>query len=270
MNDYNTHQQFGSGDRICYHGVNDMFRIPKYAFYAYASQSDNTPILKPLNTHNNGDYDASFTKGTYILTNCDYVEFYKDDTFIGRFYPDKKQFPHLKHPPVLIDDFIGESIYQESNRFSKKDLDTIRKILNDVLAYGGPYNLPLLTKIKAFAFIKSRKLSFKDLEELYGKYVGDWHNQYPVYEYIGYIKGREAKRVTIGKSYFSDALVKADDDELVEGDTYDVTRVVVTYLDQYGNPLPYSFEPVLITIDGPLAIIGPSSISLLGGSAAFM
>ena len=24
--DYNTHKDFGSGDRICYHGVMDMFR----------------------------------------------------------------------------------------------------------------------------------------------------------------------------------------------------------------------------------------------------
>ncbi|MCX5775158.1 MAG: hypothetical protein NTV44_02200 [Firmicutes bacterium] len=29
--DYNTHKDFGSGDHICYHGVTDMFRIPKYA-----------------------------------------------------------------------------------------------------------------------------------------------------------------------------------------------------------------------------------------------
>jgi beta-galactosidase len=35
--DYNTHKDFGSGDRICYHGVGDMFRIPKAAWYVYAS-----------------------------------------------------------------------------------------------------------------------------------------------------------------------------------------------------------------------------------------
>ncbi|WP_246359091.1 hypothetical protein [Paenibacillus phytorum] len=29
--DYNTHKDFGSGDRICHHGVMDMFRIPKFA-----------------------------------------------------------------------------------------------------------------------------------------------------------------------------------------------------------------------------------------------
>ena len=38
--DYNTHYQFGSGDRICYHGVMDMFRIPKFAADAYRSQVD--------------------------------------------------------------------------------------------------------------------------------------------------------------------------------------------------------------------------------------
>ena len=31
MFDYNTHKDFGSGDRICYHGVTDMFRNPKLA-----------------------------------------------------------------------------------------------------------------------------------------------------------------------------------------------------------------------------------------------
>ena len=36
MFDYNTHKDFGSGDRICYHGVMDMFRNPKLAAAVYA------------------------------------------------------------------------------------------------------------------------------------------------------------------------------------------------------------------------------------------
>ncbi len=38
MADYNTHKEFGSGDRICYHGVLDMFRNPKLSAAVYASQ----------------------------------------------------------------------------------------------------------------------------------------------------------------------------------------------------------------------------------------
>ena len=38
MTDYNTHREFGSGDRICYHGVMDLFRNPKLSAAVYASQ----------------------------------------------------------------------------------------------------------------------------------------------------------------------------------------------------------------------------------------
>ena len=38
--DYNTHGDFGSGDRICYHGVTDIFREPKPAAGFYRSQCD--------------------------------------------------------------------------------------------------------------------------------------------------------------------------------------------------------------------------------------
>jgi hypothetical protein len=38
--DYNTHANFGSGDRICYHGVTDIFREPKPAAGFYKSQCD--------------------------------------------------------------------------------------------------------------------------------------------------------------------------------------------------------------------------------------
>jgi hypothetical protein len=39
MFDYPTHKDFGSGDRVCYHGVMDAFRNPKLAAAAYAYSS---------------------------------------------------------------------------------------------------------------------------------------------------------------------------------------------------------------------------------------
>ena len=46
MFDYNTHKDFGSGDRICYHGVMDMFRNPKLAASVYACEQDEIPVLQ--------------------------------------------------------------------------------------------------------------------------------------------------------------------------------------------------------------------------------
>ena len=44
--DYNTHREFGSGDRICYHGVRDIFRLPKFA--AYALRKPDRPGVRPV------------------------------------------------------------------------------------------------------------------------------------------------------------------------------------------------------------------------------
>ena len=47
--DYNTHANFGSGDRICYHGVSDIFREPKPAagFYKSQCEPEEEIVLEP-------------------------------------------------------------------------------------------------------------------------------------------------------------------------------------------------------------------------------
>lgn len=106
--DYNTHKEFGAGDRICYHGVMDIFRLPKYAMYAYASQSADPkvkPVLKIASNWKPGDYDEGSTvQPITVLTNCDYVEAYISGNLQGKFYPDKTHFPHLPHPPIKLHD----------------------------------------------------------------------------------------------------------------------------------------------------------------------
>ena len=59
--DYNTHKDFGSGDRICYHGVLDMFRIPKYAAALYSSQKDVADgiVLEAASIFAKGERDAA-------------------------------------------------------------------------------------------------------------------------------------------------------------------------------------------------------------------
>lgn len=38
----------------------------------------------------------------YVMTNCDFVRVYKNGKQVADFYPDKEEFPHLAHPPVMI------------------------------------------------------------------------------------------------------------------------------------------------------------------------
>ncbi|MBB4953658.1 beta-galactosidase [Agrobacterium vitis] len=105
MFDYNTHKDFGSGDRICYHGVMDMYREPKLAASVYASQGDASGgvVLQPVTFWARGERNIGGVLPLIILTNCDYVELTLGQTLTKRVYPDRETYPHLPHPPVIID-----------------------------------------------------------------------------------------------------------------------------------------------------------------------
>ncbi|GLS17120.1 beta-galactosidase [Labrys miyagiensis] len=104
MADYNTHKDFGSGDRICYHGVLDMFREPKFAAFVYASQCEPAEevVLKPVTFWARGERNIGGVLPLIILTNCDEVEL-RYGTLTKRIGPDRETFPHLPHAPVVID-----------------------------------------------------------------------------------------------------------------------------------------------------------------------
>ncbi|MGA3371282.1 MAG: glycoside hydrolase family 2 TIM barrel-domain containing protein [Terracidiphilus sp.] len=97
--DYNTHADFGSGDRICYHGVTDIFREPKPAAGFYRSQCDPEEeiVLEPAFHWAYGDENNGFS-GALVSSNCDHLKFYMSDVPIAEADPDRKQFPHLKYP----------------------------------------------------------------------------------------------------------------------------------------------------------------------------
>lgn len=108
--DYNTHYQFGPGDRVCYHGVSDMFRIPKKMCTAvYESQLDPHvhPVLEPSIVWSNGDIDQCGFLPMYVFSNCDYVEFYFGGDLARRLFPYRQQFGGLKHAPMYLDRVYG-------------------------------------------------------------------------------------------------------------------------------------------------------------------
>ncbi len=103
--DYNTHKDFGSGDHICHHGVMDMFRMPKFAAYAYASQRDpaEAVVMKPVTLWANGERNIGGVLPLMVLTNCDEIELRYGEHPPKRLGPDRARFPHLPHPPVVFE-----------------------------------------------------------------------------------------------------------------------------------------------------------------------
>ncbi|MGB2664648.1 MAG: glycoside hydrolase family 2 TIM barrel-domain containing protein [Candidatus Acidiferrum sp.] len=102
--DYNTHSNFGSGDRICYHGVTDIFREPKRAAGFYKSQCEPADeiVLEPAFHWARGDESIGFTKAL-VCSNCDHVKFYLEDKLVAEADPDKAQFPHLRYAPFTAE-----------------------------------------------------------------------------------------------------------------------------------------------------------------------
>lgn len=102
--DYNTHQEFGSGDHICHHGVMDIFRLPKYAAAFYASQIDPAQrvVLQAATVWSMGDRSGGGVNPLVVFSNCDEIEMFIGDERQGCFQPDRATFPHLPHAPYII------------------------------------------------------------------------------------------------------------------------------------------------------------------------
>jgi beta-galactosidase len=102
--DYATHIEFGSGDRICYHGVMDTFRLPKWAGYFYQSQlSPSKKVVLKAATHwTMGDRSGGGNNPLTIFSNCDEVVVMIGDINVGKFKPDKSTYPNLEHPPIIV------------------------------------------------------------------------------------------------------------------------------------------------------------------------
>ena len=98
--DYNTHDYFGSGDRICYHGVSDIFRIPKPAAGFYRSQCDPSEeiVLEPAFDWARGDENETFTNAL-VSSNCEKLIYYVGTRKIAEVEPDRKTYPNLKYAP---------------------------------------------------------------------------------------------------------------------------------------------------------------------------
>lgn len=264
MFDYNTHQDFGSGDGICYHGVMDMFRNPKLASAVYASQSEDKPCCVVSSSMDIGEHPAGDIGRVYVFTNADCVRLYKDGVFVREFAPSREEYPALPHPPVIIDDFIGELLITQEG-FDEKTAAAVKECLLAVAKFG-PSSLPpkILAKFARLMLFKGFK--FSDGVELYGKYIGNWGGEATKWRFDAVKGGRIVCSVTRCPGQRVHLEVSTSKTQLCEGDTYDAAAVRIRAVDEYGNLAPYWQEPVILKCSGPIVLIGPEIISLKGGS----
>ncbi len=263
MADYNTHKDFGSGDRICYHGVLDMFRNPKLAADVYASQQEEIPVLSLSTSLDIGEHPASSRGKNWIFTNADSVRMYKNERLIKEYKREDSFCKNLNHGPILIDDFIGDSVEKEE-RFDSQTAKELAEALNSFALYGMD-NLPLKTMATAAKMMVFHGMQMPEMEAVYTKHVGNWGGTSTTYRFEA-IQNNKVVAIAVKEPMKKMKLwAKADHVQLVEGKSYDVAAVRIRMQDENGNLLNFCNEPLSLTVEGPIELIGSSLISCKGG-----
>jgi len=266
--DYNTHDNFGNGDLICYHGVTDMFRIPKFAFYIYKAQNCNKPFVVSGTFFDAGDFSQFYQTLYVFFSNTDSIKLYRNKEYMGEFFPNYKNYPGLKHPPIIIKNLLENRL--KSRGFTKKkEIKLLTKIIEKGRLNSNPavilkYALPL-----SIVMLK-HKLSIKELTQL-GMEVSDFAPlEKPDWTIEGIIKGETVCTQTLNANKTLSLKVSSSqtDFSLKEYETFQVAQVsAIAIFPGFDFPVPYCFEGLALEATGSIELYGtPNLISLQGGT----
>ena len=262
MFDYNTHSDFGSGDRICYHGVLDPFRNPKLAAWAYAAEGCEKPVLAVSSNMDIGDHPGGSIPDIYAFTNAEEVELYKGDEYVTTFRG-SRDYPHMLHGPIAIDDRVGV-LLEKHEGYDPKTAAQIAECINAIGKYGLA-GLPKKYFLKLGSLMVRTGLTYQDGVRLYGKYVAGWGDKTSYWRFVAKQNGEAVAEVRKGPVESVSLRVQADTTVLTEEGTWDMATIRIQAVDQNGNVLPYCNRVVEITVDGPLELVGPKQLALSGG-----
>ena len=268
MFDYNTHKDFGSGDRICYHGVMDMFRNPKLAAAVYACQQEKEPVLELSSSMDIGEHPGCNRGETYIFTNADKVRMYKNDRFIKEYSAADSPYTHLKHGPILIDDFIGDALQEEHMKPGQEA--GVKKALNAFTRFGFA-KLPKSIYATGIWLILRYHMNMEEAVRLYNQYIGDWGGTSTTYRFEAVMVDVSTRQERVVKTIIKEPMTErkisavADHENLIDAESYDVAEVRIQAQDEHGNILPFYNEPLTIETEGPIEIIGAKTVALQGG-----
>ena len=265
MTDYNTHREFGSGDRISYQGVMDMFRNPKLSAAVYASQktprSPSDIVLEISSSMALGDHPGGFAGACWAFTNAESLRLYRDNDFVAEFTPDRRgRFAALPHPPIEIHDFVG-LLLEKYEGIDRTAAPQVAAILNEMRR--DSMELSPLSRARMY----SLRLSWNELVQLYYKYIGVLGSPAAVYRFEAVWHGRAVRTVVKEPVQSVRLECTVHNPILTDGPTWDCAAVSLRAIDQNGNLLPYCGEAVQLNVEGPLRILGPSVVPLRGGMA---
>ena len=261
MFDYPTHKDFGSGDRVCYHGVLDFHRNPKLAADVYASQQEHKPILSLSSTMDIGDYPGGQLGTVYAFSNAEKVLLYKNDLFVTELK--KGRWNGLPHSPFVMDDIVGQ-LLETQEGYDKKKANAVRKALLTIAEKGLEYLSPI-DKLQLGAMALRYKIDFKTAWDLYGKYIGNWGGAATEWRLDAVTNGKViASRIYRPTTDLHlDVTVSAT--TLQEKASYDTAAVRIRVLDANGNIAPYAQIPVLLKLEGEAELVGPDAVTAEGG-----
>ena len=263
MFDYNTHRDFGSGDRICYHGVMDMFRNPKLAAAVYASQQETTPVLEISSSMDIGEHPAGALGTVAVFTNADQIRLYRNDLLVGSFSP-SADYAGLAHPPVLIEDTVS-GLLERQEGMSPRTASMVREVLLATAMYGSALPLPVLLKAAYLMGIKG--FTREQGVDLYNRYVASWGGQVVRWRFEA-VKNGQVVASTVRCPGETLALeVHADTDTLTDGPSWDMATVRIRAVDEYGAVRTWCSRSLSLRAEGAVELIGPTSVPLSGGMA---
>ena len=258
MFDYPTHKDFGSGDRICYHGVMDSFRNPKLAAAVYAAQQDEKPVLAIGSPMDIGDYPGGQIGDVYAFTNASVVYLYKNGNLVD-------MLTDHSCGVVRVEDTVG-GLLEILEGFPPKKAALLRKCLVAIGKKGLAGLSPADFLRMGYAMIRY-KLRFEDAFKLYGKYIGNWGGEATVWRFDAMDRGEVVASVTCCPSAKLHLEVTPSATILEERQSYDMAAIRIRVLDEFGNIAPYAQIPVKLSIEGAAELVGPDTVTAEGGMA---
>ncbi|MGX8698946.1 MAG: glycoside hydrolase family 2 TIM barrel-domain containing protein, partial [bacterium] len=261
MFDYATHKDFGSGDKVCYHGVMDAFRNPKLAAYTYLSQSDRAPVLELGSSYDAGDYDAALMGPVWAFTNAEEIWLYRNDVYVNTFRP--TGWKALPHGPIRMEDTVGVLLVTQENLRGEAE-EAVHKSLLAMAKYG-PATLPETEKLRLKEIETRFGIPADTVTALYGKYIGNWGGASTRWRFDAVKGGEVIASVTRAPGERLHLEARASSAALREGDTYDMALVRFRVLDENGCLAPYALLPVSLAAEGEIALCCPAVAVCEGG-----